>query len=722
MKTFLFSFTGLLLAGSLLGQKSNNNAARPTLDELSVKGSSLGELDLSRSTILKGDMIESHQVQSISDLSGLVPNFYVNSSGNQSYGDVITLRGIGNTQLFGDPAVTLYVDGVPAGNTATFSTHLFELESVEVLRGSQGHRFGKNSPGGLINIKTRRPGDNHRSKLYASYGTFNTQNYRVLADGPTGENSSYYFGINRSESDGFADNSDPLGNDATSKSWNGRLGFNWVTKSGLEIGLGGTWEEFDLGAQPIVPRASSGNDKYSNFYTRNSAENEKTEVSSNSQYLTLSKETDFGVISSTTSRNDWKVDPTLLDLTFADKTLANQDVLYGGLIRSTSEIRDFREQVNQTLELSSEENIGSPWKIGVNLSFDNYDGKATRFFPNATGNLETQITHSEINTDNYSLYGVKEFAISEKTYLEIGARVDLVKRTLDRTKEISDLNTTSFVTTTSSSPRTLLSDDSELFSPSIKITHKLSESISSFFKISYSEKAGGYSTYVDADSPFLGTIANFEFKKERIFSNEIGVIFKDEKWKLNLCAFHNDISDYQMEKPTGTTDYFVDNAEEVEIFGIEADFTAIPSERWLFNLRYGLTNGEIKRHTGSNFDYSTLAVNTHDFAGKDIPFSPEYSLYSDISYLFSDQIITTIGVRQIGEIHYLDQTANDTVNDSYTLLNANIGYVSNGWEVNLFGTNLTDEEYYTSLVSSLTGSPGIVGSPRIIGLSVSKEF
>ena len=166
----------------------------------------------------------------------------------------------------------------------------------------------------------------------------------------------------------------------------------------------------------------------------------------------------------------------------------------------------------------------------------------------------------------------------------------------------------------------------------------------------------------------------------------------------------------------------MDNAEEVEIFGIEADFAAIPSERWLFNLRYGLTNGEIKRHTGSNFDYSTLAVNTHDFAGKDIPFSPEYSLYSDISYLFSDQIITTIGVRQIGNIHYLDQTAHDTVNDSYTLLNANIGYVSNGWEVNLFGTNLTDEEYYTSLVSSLGGSPGIVGSPRVVGLSISKEF
>ncbi|MDE0577334.1 MAG: TonB-dependent receptor, partial [Opitutales bacterium] len=75
-----------------------------------------------------------------------------------------------------------------------------------------------------------------------------------------------------------------------------------------------------------------------------------------------------------------------------------------------------------------------------------------------------------------------------------------------------------------------------------------------------------------------------------------------------------------------------------------------------------------------------------------------------------------------GEIHYLDQKASDTINDSYTLLDASIGYELNGWGVGVFGSNLTDEKYYSSLVSSLTGSPGIVGSPRVIGLSLSKEF
>ena len=63
-----------------------------------------------------------------------------------------------------------------------------------------------------------------------------------------------------------------------------------------------------------------------------------------------------------------------------------------------------------------------------------------------------------------------------------------------------------------------------------------------------------------------------------------------------------------------------------------------------------------------------------------------------------------------------------TFKDTYTLLDASIGFERNGWGVNVFGSNLTDEKYYSTLVSSLGGSPGVVGSPRVIGLSLSKEF
>ena len=43
--------------------------------------------------------------------------------------------------------------------TVFSSTSLFELESVEVLKGYQGHSFGKNSPGGIINLNSKKAGE-----------------------------------------------------------------------------------------------------------------------------------------------------------------------------------------------------------------------------------------------------------------------------------------------------------------------------------------------------------------------------------------------------------------------------------------------------------------------------------------------------------------------------------------------------------------------------------
>ena len=52
----------LLPVISLLGQANDSNAGRPTLEEIRVQGSQLGELDLSRATIL-GDTLESRKGQ-----------------------------------------------------------------------------------------------------------------------------------------------------------------------------------------------------------------------------------------------------------------------------------------------------------------------------------------------------------------------------------------------------------------------------------------------------------------------------------------------------------------------------------------------------------------------------------------------------------------------------------------------------------------------------------
>ena len=713
---------GLLPVISLLGQANDYNAGRLTLDEIGVQGSQLGELDLSRATILGGGTIESNRVSTVSDLSGLAPSLYINSNGIQSYGDVISLRGIGNTQLFGDPGVGLYIDGIAQGNTATYSSALFDLESIEVLKGYQGHRFGKNTPGGVINIKSRKAGNTHRSKFSASYATFNTQNYRVLADGPTGDNSSYYFGLNRAESDGFTDNVNPAGNDATSESWNGRLGFDFTTESGLEIGIGGTWEEFKMGAQPLVPRISSDNNKSVGFYDRDSSENEITKINSNSQFLKLSVPTNFGNITSVTSRFDWEIDPSLIDLTFGDAQLANADLHAFGFVSSTSKIIESQERIAEELIFASDQDADWRWQLGLYLANDEIEGRSERTFPNPGGWQENQLTSYTNELDSFATFGSLNRSITDKTSLQLGIRYDAVDRKFTRNKVV-----TSNVGHNWADPSNGTYDE-DFFSPSISITHNIEENISIFAAVSQSFKPGGFSPYVDTNSTSLMGISNQRFNKEKNLAYEVGMNLtsEDKVWNFDFAVFWSEVEDYQFEKPTGTTDYFVDNAEEVEIFGFEVEISGRPTDQLFISLGYGLTDGEIKKHTSSSIVQTNVfpffTILNSDFAGADIPYSPEHTFSASIDYLWSENLISHLGVRNIGKVHYLDQTAADTVNDSYTLLNASVSYLYNDWGLNVFGTNLTDEEYYSSLVSSLSGVPGVVGSPRVIGLSISKEF
>jgi iron complex outermembrane receptor protein len=715
--------TLILLASSiqLAAQEDNNASDQPVLPELSVEAQAVDAFGAWGIIELDGEVVENRGIRAISDLSAFAPNLYVNSNGIQSYGDVLSLRGVGNSMLFGDPGVVLYVDGVPHDSVGTYSAGIFDIQSLQIHPGSQGHRYGKNAPGGIIRISTRRPGNTHLTKLRASHGTFKTQSFTVLADGPMSETSSYYFGLNRSRSDGFSDNIDPTGNDATSEGWTGRLGFNWKTADGVEVGLGGTWEDYNLGAQPIVPRQGAGNDKYVSFYKRDADVPEVGRINQNSQYLSLSRETDFGRATSVTSRSEWQLDPNLLDLTFVDSTLANNDVFFSDAIVSTSEIREFRDQFAEEVRLESDPDSDHSWMVGLFVSTNEAEGKATRSFPNASFEQETQITSSQIDTKSYALFGSIDHRLNEETLLELGLRVDLVDRSLDRSKQIAKYNPGTKTVTNSASPGTNLSDDSQWVTPSLKIERELSNATTVFARSSYAGKPSGYSPYVDGDSALLGTVVNFQYERERVWAREIGIRHLNDGWGISISAYSNEITDFQFEKPSGGVDYFVDNAEEVEVTGLEVEFHATPSDGWLFSLAYGLSDSEIKKHSAFSLN-EAMTVQLYDFAGKTVPFTPEYTLNASLTRRLDNGFYWNLGIRKIGQTHYLDQRANDTINPSHALLDARIGYEHEDWALSVFGTNLTDEEYHTALVSNLTGSPGIVGSPLVVGLSLSREF
>ena len=258
----------------------------------------------------------------------------------------------------------------------------------------------------------------------------------------------------------------------------------------------------------------------------------------------------------------------------------------------------------------------------------------------------------------------------------------------------------------------------KFLSPIISIEHKLSESFSTRANIGYTKKPGGFSAFTNR--------AQSQFESEGITSYEIGFNLSDNSRTFEIKGFLNDIKNYQFEQPVvNTSDYYVENAEKASVYGLEIDSLWNLSGGWTFGATYGLTESEFEKVTA-----------LPNLVGKQLTFVPDHSLSFVVGHQLDNGLSYQVGSRTVGKTFFWDNTGSnsDDVIGSYTLLEAQIGYIYNDWSFSLFGTNLTDEEYYTSLVSSLKPltstdggltpgpAPGVAGSPRVIGLSISKEF
>src|SRR6202041_3160383 len=104
-----------------------------------------------------GDALRERGINSVAELTRLVPGLTVQQSSFNSTS--FTLRGVGffNSDLATPPAVTVYVDEAPLPYPAMTKLAAFDLDRVEVLKGPQGTLFGENATGGAVNYIAAKP-------------------------------------------------------------------------------------------------------------------------------------------------------------------------------------------------------------------------------------------------------------------------------------------------------------------------------------------------------------------------------------------------------------------------------------------------------------------------------------------------------------------------------------------------------------------------------------
>ena len=121
-------------------------------------------------TAFNAGTLEAFKIRDIAGLSFQAPSVSLDDVGTTRGAANFTIRGVGiNSSIPSiDPTVGVFVDGVYLGINGGVVFDLFDLDSVEVLRGPQGVLFGRNVTGGAVVINTGNPTEDFRGKFRAA--------------------------------------------------------------------------------------------------------------------------------------------------------------------------------------------------------------------------------------------------------------------------------------------------------------------------------------------------------------------------------------------------------------------------------------------------------------------------------------------------------------------------------------------------------------------------
>ena len=350
---------------------------------------------------------------------------------------------------------------------------------------------------------------------------------------------------------------------------------------------------------------------------------------------------------------------------------------------------------------------------------------------------------SDIDTDSIAVFGQFEYALTDALNLTIGARytddsADFAGCSRDRGDgNILALWNAAFGTAIPAGG--CVTFESDFSAPVSVVTGKLNEDNVSgrlgldwavndntlwFASISRGFKSGAF-------PQLSGNVASqYEpAKQEKVLAYEVGVksSLADSSLQLNATAYYYDYEDKQVFgevlDPVFNTLTRLVNVPESEVTGAEIDVTWFATDRFLTRISASWMDTEITRFVG--FD---KFANPVDFAGSEFEYSPELQINALASYDFtlSDSLSAQLTV----DYSYTSDQQGDFLADpifdvdSYNLwgLHLVVRPDSDKWQFAVFGRNLTDEYYWTSVQTQTDTTFRYAGMPRTWGASLKVNF
>ena len=191
--------------------QTSENSSSYTVEEIIVtarkRSESIQDVPVAVSA-LSVEQVERGNIQRVQDLEKLAPNVEMYDMAFGGGGMSAAIRGLSFDDLEKtfEPTVGTVIDGVFAASNSGTDLDLFDLESVEILRGPQGTIFGRNTIGGVISINRTKPTRELGVKFKTDIEEDNTSDVKLVVNMPLGDNGGIKVTGRRLQSDSFAFN------------------------------------------------------------------------------------------------------------------------------------------------------------------------------------------------------------------------------------------------------------------------------------------------------------------------------------------------------------------------------------------------------------------------------------------------------------------------------------------------------------------------------------
>ncbi len=163
-------------------------------------------------TAVSASTLDKQHVNNVEDVTHLVPNFQATAEGDHGV-ITMTLRGIGNDSAkteYADPEVAMFIDGVYSPRAEGAAVLLFDLDSIEVLRGPQGTLWGRNSTVGAVNMITAKPTfDSLYGNLEVGAGSYSRFGARAAVNVPVSDTFAFRLSFADEKHDGYVNYQSP---------------------------------------------------------------------------------------------------------------------------------------------------------------------------------------------------------------------------------------------------------------------------------------------------------------------------------------------------------------------------------------------------------------------------------------------------------------------------------------------------------------------------------